>query len=108
MTGGQMATLIFDAAIRAGEIAGLERQIAEKKEQIRSVTEQRCGNCFHWMKTTCKPEKQGKRFCSTNSPACNDFSPDQLLSIKFAAKFRQELAELEGKLVDKKKEYGLI
>ena len=89
----------FDAfwdALAEGMKADAKRyRIQQKQEQIRSVTARRCGNCHHWMKSSCKPEKERKEFKSCNSLACGDFEPswsrDELLK-----QFTQELDAIKA------------
>jgi len=64
---------IVDAVCRAGELVILADNIAKKKNQIRQVSSKKCGNCGHWMKTTCKPEKERGEFKSSGSMVCHDF-----------------------------------
>lgn len=72
---------IFEAAEKASKIVNLEDRIRSKEEQIASVTCLKCGNCDHWMKTSCRPEKERGEFKSVSSPACEDFaiSPSALM-----------------------------
>jgi hypothetical protein len=87
----------FDAIGKASEIAGIAGQARSKREQIESVTSRRCGNCEHWMKTTCKPEKVHKQFKSSGSIACGAFQRDWM-SLKLETEFRVELDEINGRL----------
>lgn len=64
---------IFDAFGKLSQLTVLADKQREKQAQIKSVNEKRCGNCYHWMKSSCIPEKQHKKFKSTSSRACKDF-----------------------------------
>jgi hypothetical protein len=90
---------IFDAFMKFSEYSGLRNQAARKQEQINSVMQRRCGNCDHWMKTSCKPEKVHKQFKSSGSIACGAFQRDPM-SLKLEAEFRGELDQINGKLAD--------
>jgi len=84
---------IFDAVGKASSYVHLCHNIREKKEQIRNVQQKRCGNCDHWMKSSCKPEKEKKQFKSCNSFACGDFERDYF-SKQLEAKFTEELERI--------------
>jgi len=84
---------IFDAVIMAGKLIALEHRIAEKKAQINSVNQKRCGNCDHWMKSSCVPEKKHKQFKSMNSLSCNDFVLSWSSNM-LSNEFKSELKEL--------------
>lgn len=84
---------LFDAILKADSRIGLERRIANKREQIRSVTERRCGNCGAWMLPRCKFEKW-EMPRTINDCACNDFALGGS-SPMLKAEFEAELVELE-------------
>ena len=88
---------IFDAAMKASNVIHLIDAIQKKKAQIKSVASEICGNCNHWMRSTCKSEKVYKRYRTGNDIACTDFSlshgSHQLIDI-----FQKELSELKDKL----------
>ena len=88
------ADVIFAAAIEASKAMILEQRISQKKDQIRSVTTRRCGNCDLWMKSTCKPEKERGKVVSMNSFACSAFRfcPS---SIMLKEEFEKELSEMQ-------------
>jgi hypothetical protein len=65
-------------------------RIEKKKEQIANVCSRTCGNCDHWMKTTCVPEKQHKQFKSSSSMACGAFEMCGS-SLNLKTKFEAEL-----------------
>ena len=81
---------------RASAILVLADKRRNKAEQLKSVTERRCGNCYHWMKNSCKPEKELKQFKSMNSYACKDFALSDCGSL--IPKFTQELAEIDQEI----------
>ena len=53
-----------------------------KNEKLRAIVDTyhakpkkgKCGDCYHWMKTTCVPEKQWGQFKSCYSLPCKDFT----------------------------------
>lgn len=90
---------IFDAIDKASTYVNLKEAIRRKKEQVDSCEANRCGNCYHWMKTTCAPEKLHKQFKSCASLACNNFEHDSG-SKKLANEFSSELVALQTKLSD--------
>ena len=84
----QSAEAIFDAFGRLSEFTALAHDLRLKEDQIQSVNQRRCGNCDHWMKTTCVPEKKHGQFKSCNSIACGAFVQDwssKQLSVQFNA-----------------------
>ena len=85
---------IFDAVIAVTAEVHKADAIHKKEQQIASVLAARCGNCDHWMKTSCKPEKERGEFKSMNSVACPDFRLG-FSSQMLAEDFRKELRELE-------------
>jgi hypothetical protein len=88
---------IFGMFDGLSEMIHLQDEVNRKQAQIRSVNERRCGNCGHWMKTSCAPEKQHKQFKSINSVACGAFALDAG-SRRLNDQFAVELQELAGKL----------
>lgn len=84
---------IWDAAAAASAYVIREDQIQKKRQQIRECTSRTCGNCFHWMKSSCVPEKKHGQFKSINSVACELFELSGL-SARIAEGFEDELAEL--------------
>lgn len=89
--------MIFDAVAKASRWVHLKDEIAKKKEQIRDVNSLTCGNCNHWMKTSCIPEKKHGKFKSSASFACEIFQQCSS-SIDLAEKFGKELKQLESDL----------
>jgi hypothetical protein len=73
-----------------------------KQAQIRDVNAKRCGNCDHWMKTTCVSEKQHGQLKSNYSTACGAFtlSPS---SKRSNDQFVVDLAEINRKLGEQRK-----
>ena len=65
---------IFDALGKTAQICQIKDQYQNKLAQIESVQAKRCGNCEHWMKSSCVPEKEHRQFKSIGSLACKDFS----------------------------------
>ena len=88
------ANAIFDAFIDASNEIHKKDEIRKKKAQIDNVRSLRCGNCNHWMKSTCKREKEYGEFKSMSTPACGSFSLSRA-SIGLVSKFQSELMELE-------------
>ena len=65
---------IFDAAIAASKYLQLLDKRNQLVKQLQDMRAKICGNCFHWMKSSCVPEKQHKQFKSCNSSGCKDFT----------------------------------
>jgi len=66
-----MATTgIFNAVAMASAQIIKEEKLANKAKQIADVQRKVCGNCEHWMKTTCIPEKKHGKLKSCNSLGC--------------------------------------
>lgn len=82
---------IFDAAIKASAELHREDRIRRINADIRTACERRCGNCHHWMKNSCVPEKQHKQRKSMNSIACRMFERDRQ-SVEWENKLRQKLS----------------
>lgn len=89
---------IFDAVGKASAFICIQDQRDSKAQQLRDVQAKRCGNCWHWMKTSCIPEKKYKKFKSCNSFACKDFELSDLGGL--IPKFKTELAELDKRLAE--------
>ena len=64
---------IFDALGKTSQLLQIKDQYQDKLKQIESVQSERCGNCDHWMKSSCVPEKEFGQFKSMNSLACKLF-----------------------------------
>lgn len=88
---------MFDALSKLAQLSIIQHQYNEKVVQIKSVGEKRCGNCDHWMKSSCMPEKKYGQFKSMNSVSCIDFVLNAG-SIVLKAKFTEELREIEAQL----------
>ena len=86
---------IFDAVGKASVYVIACDKINEKRKQLSDVQARRCGNCYHWMKSSCAPEKQHGQFKSSISYACKDFYLDD--SHGLIQKFENELKLLEEK-----------
>lgn len=99
------AEAIFDAFAKLGRLTALAQRRRDKLDQIRSVTERRCGNCRLWMTSDCVPEKQHKQFKSMNSMACGAFSTDAG-SARLLVKFREELSLIDGEITAQGKTGG--
>jgi len=65
--------IIFDTLGKASQILQIKDQYQNKLGQIKSVQSEKCGNCEHWMKSSCVPEKKLKQFKSMGSLACDAF-----------------------------------
>ena len=92
-----MIDAIFKAAEKAGTFVHLVDSARKKREQVSSVEARNCGNCDHWMKSSCRPEKELKQSKSCNSIACKDFTicPH---SAKMAEECKAELSEIQAKI----------
>ncbi len=82
---------------RLSSLTHLADQRRNKLAQIRSLEVKKCGNCDHWMKSSCIPEKVHRQFKGCDSPGCTAFTAsthnqDMLIQRKI------ELKELETKL----------
>jgi len=65
---------IFDAIGKAACLIIRQDKINVKLKEIANFKQKTCGHCSHWMKSSCKPEKEGKQFKSSSSLACKDFN----------------------------------
>lgn len=88
---------IFDAVAKATNYVHLQDEIYKKQAQVRNVLSKRCGNCWHWMKSSCVPEKEHNQFKSCDSFGCKDFSLCPF-SKELAKKFENELECLKKKI----------
>lgn len=88
---------IFDAFGRLSELTGLADAARRKDEQIRDIRAKVCGNCDHWMKSTCVPEKVHKQFKSMGSIGCGAFVRDWQ-SLKLDAQFTDELKAINERI----------
>jgi len=68
------ADAIFDAISKAACFIIRQDKISAKQKEIANCKEKNCGHCDHWMKSSCKPEKELKQFKSAASMPCKDFS----------------------------------
>lgn len=92
---------IFDVLGKASQILHIQDQYQSKLAQIESVQSKRCGNCDHWMKSSCVLEKEHGQFKSMGSLACENFILAH--SSKYMIKeFTDELRKIELKLVEEK------
>lgn len=90
-----IANNIFDAVAEMAVEQMHQHAIAEKRSQITNMQQRRCGNCDHWMKTSCRPEKEGGQLKSISSLGCSDFEPDWF-SMRRTKELQNELATLEA------------
>ncbi|MGI9338346.1 MAG: hypothetical protein ACR2P4_07555 [Gammaproteobacteria bacterium] len=88
--------LIFEAAARAGAYLSVEDQRNEKVKQLHEAQARKCGNCYHWMKTSCIPETEHNHFKSCNSTACGDFVLDY--TVNLIQEIQDDLKKLDEKL----------
>jgi hypothetical protein len=88
---------IFAGFHKLAQLTSLSDEFRRKKEQIRSVSARECGNCDHWMKSTCIPEKKHRQFKSMGSLACGAFtlSPQ---SKRLSEEFTIELDQIVQKV----------
>ncbi len=84
---------IFDGFARFSAAVHLHDEIRKLQRRIRNSERRECGNCNHWMKSSCKPEKEGGNFKSMSSYACKDFVPTAW-DIKFTGELKAELDQL--------------
>lgn len=90
------AEAIFDAVGKAAAYVIACDQRTEKRKQLSDVQARRCGNCYHWMKRSCAPEKKHGQFKSNHSFACKDFELDDNHGL--IKKFENELKLLDEKV----------
>ncbi len=88
---------IFDALGKASQYVIVQDQYINKEKQINSVQLKRCGNCEHWMKSSCAPEKELGQFKSMSSIGCKDFILSNV-SECMVKDFTGELQEIKLKL----------
>ena len=86
---------IFDAVGAMAKESIRKNKIWDKQAQIDSVTKRECGNCGHWMKSTCKLEKERGQFKSMNTVACEDFDRESYVD-KLILESETKLKELLG------------
>ncbi len=84
---------IFDILEKTGILIGLLDRKNEKLKQLHSVQRRKCGNCFHWMKSSCKAEKVHGQFKSGETFACAEFKLQDIGGL--IKKFETELIEIE-------------
>ncbi len=88
---------IFDALAALSALSIIGDRCNSKLKQIKSMQKRVCSNCNHWMKSSCYPEKELKKFKSSSSYACKDFV--LAYSSKYLIKrFELELEELKTDL----------
>lgn len=73
-------------------------EVNRKQDQLLRAYASRCGNCFHWMKATCYPEKHLKQFKSADSLACHSFERSQRSSQDIHT-YTQELGQLKSTFI---------
>jgi len=88
---------IFDAVGKASQYVIVQDQCQKKMIQIKSVQTERCGNCEHWMKSSCMPEKEKGQFKSISSISCKDFILSHASECMLKA-FTGELKEIKLKI----------
>lgn len=91
------AESIFNTVGKLGQLSVISDQRRKKLVQIRELEAKNCGNCDHWMKSSCKPEKKQKQFKSCNSIACRDFIVKGWV-VKMMSDRKVELKEIEERL----------
>lgn len=88
----KLTDAIFDTFAASVGVMARHDNIVELQGRIKDMEREVCGHCDLWMKSTCKPEKQGGSVKSMNSVACSAFTLDS-----WSLKFTNELkAELQG------------
>lgn len=93
------ADAIFDAFGRAVELMAQQDKIRAKRREVFDAEQKRCGSCWHWMKSSCKPEKEHRQFKHINSFPCPAFDRTDWDTQRIAT-LRNELAEMVGPEVD--------
>ena len=87
---------IFNAIGNASKAVIRHDAIVTKRKEIADAKSKTCGHCFHWMKSSCKPEKENGHFKSCNSYACGDFHRTSWTE-ELIEKRENELKYLDGK-----------
>ena len=90
---------IFDAIIKLSHASIIRTRHQNKLTQLKSVQAKRCGNCEHWMKSSCKPEKKYNQFKHVDSYGCKDFARTHISGF-LIEKFKKELYEIETEAND--------
>lgn len=96
---------IFDAFYKAFDFVRLTDAARKKSVQIRDVTSRTCGNCDHWMKSTCVPEKKHGQLKSMGSIGCGAFSQAPAMA-ELASKFTSELDVINTRLAAMRRNSG--
>ena len=91
------ANSIFDAFERISSLSEIVENRRRKCAQLRGLKAKVCGNCDHWMKSSCGPEKEEKQFKSCGSIACCDFKIKSWVSEKIDV-CSLELKEIESSI----------
>lgn len=86
---------IFDAFADVTARVHKADELRKKQQEIAGARRKECGNCWHWMKSTCKPEKDRGEFKSMSSYPCRDFNRDNY-STKRITTLEAELSELKA------------
>ncbi len=86
---------IFDALEKASTLMELHDRKRKKIKQLQSVQRRKCGNCFHWMKSSCEAEKVHGQFKSAETVACAKFELEESTLIEI---FEAELIEIEQQI----------
>lgn len=84
---------IFDAFAQGTSKLHRQDCIRKKRAQWIEAKRKRCGACYHWMKTSCKPEKERGEFKSAASFPCPAFEWSKFDS-EWVEKLEAELKEL--------------
>ena len=91
------ANSIFGAFEQISNLSEIVEQRRRKYEELRGLKAKVCGNCDHWMKSSCGPEKEEKQFKSCGSIACCDFKIKSWVSEKIDV-CSLELKEIESSI----------
>lgn len=87
----------FDSLGELAHLSIINDRYNNKLKQMKSVQKRNCGNCDHWMKSSCRPEKELGQFKSAGTYACKDFILAH--SSKYLIKqFKLELGEIQVEL----------
>ena len=87
---------IFSAARAfSSEIIRLDK-IRDARLLLRDADRKECGHCCHWMKSTCKPEKEGGQIKSCSSPPCKGFQRSQW-NVALVEQRKKELSAMTPK-----------
>lgn len=86
---------MFDSFLEADTKRLTKIDFQEKLRIFRENAREKCGGCYHWMKTSeCKYEPKSPRSC--NDVKCDDYTPNRMNLLSKAILSRLEKDGLEN------------